>query len=156
MPDEPLEKPVDLDALGVDLVVHMHDENPFIAHVGGRRILLVPPSPSSLMPDEISDAIGVSPTDQRNLVENEDVPVTVFSPGGTTAFQTHVEDDDVPPTPYGPGGVPARLQHGMLVLDLDHTVSPDAEYDGTWEARRHLRKPRKGAAVDSKHERATE
>lgn len=158
MTDDEKLGPAGLGDLGIDAVVHLRGDMPLVAQVGGRRVLVVTQAVDPHAAAEAFDLLGLR--DVPNLIDAEDPPVTVFSPGGTPAVQNEADEDDddeVPPTPFTPGGVPARVHLGMLMLDLDQALDPNAEPGDPWEARHLHWAPRKGAkGVDAAPEHVTD
>lgn len=117
MPNERPVEPV------VDAVVHLRGDAPLVAKIGGKRVLLVPPSVIGKSLAHIVE--GLSLTDEGHLaVTDEDPPRIIYGAGGTTAAQNEKDDDEEdPPTKYGPGGVPARVDPTVLSVDLDELLN---------------------------------
>lgn len=144
MSDEDTDQPRGPGRRGVEAIVHLRGDVPIVAQVGGRRVLFVPESADRESIPRAVERLRV--TDDDDLAVAEDVPVTVFSPGGAPAVQNKPqdEDDDVPPTPFRPGGVPARIHRDVIMLDLDGLLDTSTEVGARWESTHR----RWGAAAD--------
>ena len=117
----------------VDVVVHLRGDEPLMASVGGRNVLLVPPS---VGPHSLSKVVGGLPrTSGGASVMSEEDPITVWGSGAGTAVvddggdmrdeEDGVNAEEDPDTPYGHGTRPARrADPGVMTVDLDGLLDP--------------------------------
>lgn len=117
----------------VDAVIHLRGDEPLMARVGGKNVLLVPRSVSS---ESLAEMFGgLPPTVKGAAAMSEEDPITVWGRGAGTAVVGSDDDargkddgeiaheDDR--TRYGPGVRPSRqTDPNVMTVDLDGLLDP--------------------------------